>query len=416
MKVILMAGGRGTRISSAAPDIPKPMIRINHKPVLEWEIECLREQGFTDMIITVSHLSHVIMDYFGDGSRWNVHISYYIEEQPLGNAGAVFKLWQEDRLDSDFLLLIADAVFQADFHKFTAFHREKGALATIFTHPNSHPYDSALVIADEETSLVTGWIAKEETRPKYYRNRVNAGLHILSPDILALSGIRPDDIGVTRRADLDRDILMPMAASLGIYAYDSVEYVKDMGTPERLAQVRADFCSGRAQARSLRNKQRAIFLEADGIMREYTGADDGTCCCRLAEGAAQALRRINHSGWLAVITASQPETVCGTETAKSHAAMQKKLDTLLGDNGAFADAYYSGMPQRELFEKAARDHNICLEQSWMIGFSRKNMEAAVKAGYRAVRLQEEKNDGAKEFFLKAESLLKAAESVLAWPY
>ena len=100
MKVVIMAGGKGTRISSVASDIPKPMIKIEGKPVLEHELECLRDQGFTNIIITVSHLGNIIMDYFGDGSGtspvtgkpFGVHIEYYFEKEPLGNAGALFKI------------------------------------------------------------------------------------------------------------------------------------------------------------------------------------------------------------------------------------------------------------------------------------------------------------------------------------
>ena len=117
MKTVIMAGGKGTRISSVASDIPKPMIRIGDMPVLEHEIMCLRDQGFSDFIITVSHLGHIIMDYFGDGRKvspatgepFDVHIDYYIEEQPLGNAGALFQM--KDKLTEDFLLLNADAMF-----------------------------------------------------------------------------------------------------------------------------------------------------------------------------------------------------------------------------------------------------------------------------------------------------------------
>ena len=100
MKVVIMAGGKGTRISSVASDIPKPMIKIEGKPVLEHEIECLRDQGFKDIILTVSHLGNIIMDYFGDGSgispvtgkSFGVNIEYYFEKEPLGNAGALFKI------------------------------------------------------------------------------------------------------------------------------------------------------------------------------------------------------------------------------------------------------------------------------------------------------------------------------------
>lgn len=189
MKTVIMAGGKGTRISSVASDIPKPMIKIEGKPVLEHEIECLRDQGFTDLMITVSHLGHIIMDYFGDGSKispatgrpFGVHITYYVEEKPLGNAGALFQC--RDQLTEDFFLLNADSVFNVDFHRFLKYHREKGGLVTLFTHPNNHPYDSGLIIADKD-GAVHQWLAKEDERKGYYRNRVNAGLHVVSPKIL----------------------------------------------------------------------------------------------------------------------------------------------------------------------------------------------------------------------------------------
>ena len=155
MQVVIMAGGKGTRISSVAKDIPKPMIKIEGMPILEHEIECLRNQGFTNIIITVSHLGHIIMDYFGDGSkispvtgkRFGVNIEYYIEKEPLGNAGALFRI--KDKLKSDFLLLNADAMFDIDFNRFVDFHKKQGGLVTLFTHPNNHPYDSGLIISNK---------------------------------------------------------------------------------------------------------------------------------------------------------------------------------------------------------------------------------------------------------------------------
>ena len=134
MKAVIMAGGRGTRISSVASDIPKPMIPIEGKPILERELECLRDQGFDDIILTVSHLGDVIMDYFGDGSGispvtgkpFGVHIDYYFEKEPLGNAGALFRI--KNQLTEDFLLLNADAMFDVDFNRFVSYHKEKGGL------------------------------------------------------------------------------------------------------------------------------------------------------------------------------------------------------------------------------------------------------------------------------------------------
>lgn len=141
MKVVIMAGGKGTRISSVACDIPKPMIQIEGKPVLERELECLRDQGFDDIILTVSHMGDIIMDYFGDGSgiskatgkSFGVHIEYFFEKEPLGNAGALFKI--KDKLTEDFLLLNADSMFDVDFKRFVAYHKKKGGIVTLFTHP-----------------------------------------------------------------------------------------------------------------------------------------------------------------------------------------------------------------------------------------------------------------------------------------
>ncbi|MBQ6206318.1 MAG: nucleotidyltransferase family protein, partial [Oscillospiraceae bacterium] len=181
MKTVIMAGGKGTRLATAPGGVPKPLTPIDGVPVLEREIECLRRQGFCDLILTVSHMARQIMDYFQDGARLGVRIEYYVEETPLGNAGALFPL--RDRLSDDFLLLNADVLFDIDLERFLRFHRERGGLVTLFTHPNDHPFDSGLLIADE-SGAVEQWLMKEDTRPRWYHNRVNAGLHILQRRLL----------------------------------------------------------------------------------------------------------------------------------------------------------------------------------------------------------------------------------------
>ena len=265
MKVVIMAGGKGTRIQSVASDIPKPMIKIDNIPVLEWELISLREQGFKDFIITVSHLGSVIMDYFGDGSEFGVTIQYYFEEVPLGNAGALFKI--KDTLTEPFLLLNADSVFDVDFNRLVNYHYSHGGLVTLFTHPNNHPYDSGLIIADKN-GKVEKWLSKEDIRPKYYKNRVNAGIHVISPEIFNVHLFDSEKIGEVDsesgkivKIDLDRQILKPLAGTGKMYCYDSPEYVKDMGTPDRFRQVEEDFVLGRISSKNLRNKQKAVFLD-----------------------------------------------------------------------------------------------------------------------------------------------------------
>ena len=110
MKIVIMAGGKGTRIASVNAEVPKPMIRILGKPILEYQIEVLKEQGYTDIILVVGHLGDVIQDYFGDGSgispatqaSFGVRIEYVAETEPLGTAGALYLF--RDKLTEDFLL------------------------------------------------------------------------------------------------------------------------------------------------------------------------------------------------------------------------------------------------------------------------------------------------------------------------
>lgn len=396
MKVVIMAGGRGTRISSIASDIPKPMIKIDGKPVLEHEILNLKQQGFTDIILTVGYLGNVITDYFGDGSRFGVNIEYFLEETPLGNAGALFKI--KDKLTEDFLLLNADAVFDIDFNRFVEFHKSHGGLVTLFTHPNSHPYDSGIVIADGN-GVVLQWLAKEDERPDYYKNRVNAGLHVISPKVLDV------DIS-TEKVDLDRQILKPLAGTGKMYVYDSPEYVKDMGTPDRYESVCRDFSEGKVKARNLHNKQKAVFLDRDGVINKYVGFLRDIDDFELLDGVSKAIRKINESGYLAIVVTNQPVIARGEVSFAELTEIHNKMETLLGEDGAYLDAIYfcphhpdkgfdgeipelkfdcdCRKPKPGMLIKAAKDFNIDLKHSWMIGDSESDILAGKSAGCETV--------------------------------
>ena len=399
VKTVIMAGGRGTRIASVARDVPKPMIPIDGKPVLEREIECLRAQGLTDILLTVGHLAPVIMDYFGDGGGFGVHIDYYVEAEPLGNAGALFRL--RDKLPEDFLLLNGDVMFDVDFERMAAFHRSHGGLVTLLTHPNDHPYDSGLILTGPD-GAVAQWLSKEDQRPQWYQNRVNAGLHILSPKLLER---RPD----TPKVDLDRQILKPLAGTGQLFCYDSPEYVKDMGTPERYQAVCRDFVSGRIGARNLKKKQRAIFLDRDGTINKYVGFLRDIDEMELLPHAAEAIREINRSGYLAIVATNQPVIARGEVTWARLQEIHNKMETLLGEQGAYLDGIYicphhphkgypgeipelkidcdCRKPKPGLLLKAAEDYNIDLAASWMVGDSESDILAGRAAGCRCVKLE-----------------------------
>lgn len=426
-----MAGGRGTRISELFPDIPKPLIPINNTPVLEREIISLREQGFTEIILTIGYMAEKIKSYFGDGSKLGVNISYFVEDKPLGNAGALFFL----DLKEDFLLLNADAVFDVDFNRMVDFHKKHGGLVTLFTHPNSHPYDSGLIVAGENGE-VEKWLAKEDERPEYYKNRVNAGLHVISPKALDMSSIKKEDIGNGKKIDLDRQILKPLCGTGKMFCYDSPEYVKDMGTPERFRAVEEDYKKGVVSAKNLKNKQKAIFLDRDGTINKYVGFLRKPEEFELIDGVAEAVKKINQSGYLAIVVTNQPVIARGEVTFEGLETIHNKMETLLGKEGAYLDGIYfcphhphkgyegevkelkiecdCRKPKPGMLLKAAEDFNIDLSESYMVGDGENDIRAGKSSGCKTVLVIGEGTDYKEESLnqdITCDSLFEFVENI-----
>lgn len=416
MKAVIMAGGKGTRIAEVSSEVPKPMIPIMGKPILEYQIETLKKQGIEDIILVIGHLGHVIMNYFDDGSKvspctqepFGVHLQYIVEDIPMGTAGALYFLKQ--LIHEDFLLINGDIIFDVDISRFYASHKQKGGLATILTHPNDHPYDSGIIIADDSGKALE-WLHKESKRV-WYKNRVNAGLHMMSPDIFQMF-LKPE------KMDLDREVLEPLIFKEDLYVYDSPEYVKDMGTPERYYMVSNDISSGKVSAKNLLNKQRAIFLDRDGTINEYVGFLSQIENFKLKPGVSEAIKMINESGYLAIVITNQPVIARGELKVEELEKIHNKMETLLGQDGAYVDdifycphhphAGYEGeipelkihcdcrKPKPGLFFKAVEKYHIDVSSSWMIGDSDIDIEAGMNAGCKVAYIGEKRMQNVDSF-------------------
>ena len=425
MKAVIMAGGKGTRIASIAEDIPKPMIPIQGKPILEYQIESLKEQAITEIIIVIGHLAQKIVDYFGDGAKWGVSIQYYTEEKPLGTAGAL--AFFADDLTDDFLLLNGDIILDVDFLRMFQYHKKKGGKATILTHPNNHPYDSGLIITNQEMQVIK-WLHKEEERT-FYKNRVNAGVHILTKEALK-------EIVAGEKTDLDRQVLRRLLEEGILYAYDSPEYVKDMGTPERYQKVSADIISGKYKRRNLREKQKAIFLDRDGTINRLKGFIRSPEDLELIDGAAEAIKLINDSDYLAIVVTNQPVIARGECTLEELEEIHNKMETLLGNEGAYIDDIFfcphhpdkgfagevpeykiecdCRKPKNGLFKKAAEKYNIDLSQSYMIGDHDRDIQAGINAGCKdSILVASDNQEGSTLTF---SNLLEVVKNILQGGY
>ena len=397
MKTVIMAGGKGTRAAAIADDIPKPMIPICGKPILEYQIECLKKNGLTEIILVIGHLGQHIKGYFGDGSSFGVNISWFTETEPLGTAGALEKI---ENLSEDFILLNGDVIFDIDFFRMIAFHKAKNAQVTLAVHPNSHPFDSALIVSNADNQ-VTGWINKEDERA-YYKNQVNAGIHILSADFIKNCRQSKEKI------DLDRDMLKPSIPAGRIFAYPTPEYIKDMGTPERYAQVSSDIEKGLVQGKNLAVKQKAVFLDRDGTINVFIKDHFVTKpeLFELIDGAAEAVKKINGSGCLAIVITNQPVIARGEVDFQTLDLIHMKMETELGKHGAYIDDLFycphhpdrgfkgerpeykiecdCRKPKPGMILKAAEKYNIDLARSYMVGDDMRDINAGKAAGCKTV--------------------------------
>ncbi len=396
MQAVIMAGGKGTRLRSVTGgELPKPMAPVCGKPLLQWQVETLRQNGVANILLVTGYLGEKIKAWFGDGSAFGVQISYFREEQALGTAGALAFI--ADRLEETFFLVFGDVIFDIDLARMARFHQKKQAEATLFVHPNAHPYDSDIVLKDAD-ARVCGFLHKNTQRAGWYHNCVNAGFYML--DRTVCKRVPPG-----QKSDLEKELLLPMIQEGGaVYAYVSPEYIRDAGTPERLAAAQQDLQKGVVARRNLRHPQRCIFLDRDGTINHYRGLISREEELALEPCAAQAIRAINASGYLAAVATNQPVVargMCGIEDVER---IHAKLETLLGNEGAYLDAVYfcphhpdKGYPEENpaykipcdcrkpnigMIRACAQAYNIDLAASWMIGDTTMDIQTGRNAGLR----------------------------------
>ena len=393
-----MAGGKGTRLAALQADIPKPMFPVLGKPILEYQIESLVRSGITDITLIVGHLRQVITDYFKDGEAFHARIDYIEETEPLGTAGALYYL-KEER--DDFILLFGDLILDVDFGRVMAFHKERGAAITLYGHPNSHPYDSDVIEVDAQ-GKVMGILSKKLPREHCYHNFVNAGVYCISPRAL-------ERIEAPVKTDLEKTLITGWIAAGQVFAYRSTEYVKDMGTPDRLASVSADVAAGIVAGRSLRCRQKAIFLDRDGTINQYVGFLRNIDDFALLPGVGEAIARINRSAYLTVVATNQPVIARGEATFEQVEEIHKKMETELGKEGAYLDDVffcphhphkgYDGevpelkidcdcrKPKIGMLLQAAEKYNIDLRASWYVGDTTVDIQTGKNAGMKTILLR-----------------------------
>ena len=428
---VIMAGGKGSRLLSITNDeIPKPMVPVDGKPLLEYQVEKLKAYGIKKIVMIVGHLGEKIVDHFKDGKDFGVEIDYIFEKEPLGTAGAFYYL--KDKIDAkDFMLVFGDVFFDMDFDRMEDFHFKNSALTTLLAHPNGHPYDSDLIQTDD-TGRVIGFDSKHNVRDYWYDNMVNAGMYIINKRLLDL-------VKEPVKTDFEKDILAnQVKLGANIYAYHTPEYVKDVGTVDRINATVEELKSGLIQSKNLKNKQRAIFLDRDGTINVSKGFISKADDLELIPDTIDAIKAINKSGALAIVITNQPVIARGECSFEELHNIHNKLKTLLGEKGAFVDDIFycphhpdkgfegevpelkfdceCRKPKTGMIDEAVKKYNIDLSKSYMVGDSTMDLETARNAGIKSVLVNTgfAGNDGKydRSCDIEADNLFDAVEKII----
>ena len=396
-QAVILVGGKGTRLNNISKGLPKPMTHVLGKPLLQHIIEQCLKYGFLDIVFLASYKQETIKDFFGDGEKFGVSIKYCIDKEPRGTAGALLDSLHV--LSSQFLVIYGDTFIDVDLNSIWSFHNTKLADVTIFLHPNDHPQDSDLLEIDAN-SVVTN-IHSYPHDSNWRRNLVNAALYVYSQS--SLMGINC----LNDKPDIAKD-LFPSMQKKGkkLYGYLSTEYIKDIGTPERLNKVEKDITSGRVQMMRKDKQKISIFLDRDGVINKEVNYLSEAGQFELLPGVEKAISRINKAGLLVVVVTNQPVIARGDLHEGELRIIHNKMETLLGAKGAYIDRLYycphhpdggfSGevsslkfecdcrKPKIGMFTQAKNELNISMEKSWMIGDSPRDILAAQQAGLQSV--------------------------------
>jgi histidinol-phosphate phosphatase family protein len=396
--LVVMAGGQGTRLRSVMGDVPKALARVGGTPVLGHHIRLAERYGLTGVTVLTGYGGDQIAAYCDTEFRTGITVRCLREVAPLGTAGAL--LGALPSLGDRFIVSYGDAMMDVALDRLIAHHDASAASATLMLHPNDHPHDSDLVELDQagRVRAIHGYPHPVDAE---YANLVNAALYVFERRALE------PFLGAFDGRDITKHLLPAMlAAGHRLAGYVSREYIKDIGTPERLARVDEDHRRGVIAGRNIEHPAPAVFLDRDGTLNAEVNHLAQRDQLELLPGVAEGVRRLNRAGLLTVLITNQPVIARGDCTLEELEAIHARLDRLLGEGRAFLDAKFvcphhpdRGFPgEREAYKivctcrkpapglalQAIAALNVATSGSWLIGDTTVDMAVADAIGVPSI--------------------------------
>ena len=391
-QIVVLAGGKGTRSAKVTRGLPKPLVPVNGIPLLARILRQAEDAGFEEALVLIGYQADLIERTLRTHTN-RIPLRFIRESTPLGTAGAVLAAFE--LLSENFLVAYADLLMDIDLMRFWDFHAARFADVSLFCHPNDHPADSDLVDVDE-TGRIRRFFPYPHPENLAVRNLVNAALYCIRKSSLAPWRSHKGPV------DFAKGLFPSMLeCDARMYGYLSREYIKDMGTPERLRCVERDLESGLVAGSRMDRSAPAVFFDRDGVVNVERGHISSEDEVELYPGVTEALKLLKRAGYVCVVVTNQPVVARGECSMETLRRIHGRIDMLLGHDGAYFDAWYCcphhpdrgfpgevenlkiacncRKPATGMLEQCCKDLNIDLKSSWLIGDQTRDIQMAKNA-------------------------------------
>lgn len=421
-EAIILAGGLGTRLKKNLKLKSKTLAFVKKKTLLERIInDCIKYKIFNIHLIINKDQKDIIK--YINKKKIKKNIKFHVENRPLGDGGALSLLKKENFLSKkNFLVINGDLLMNINLKKLINFHNNSNSKLTIVTHPNDHPYDSDILETDENSRLIKIF-NKPHSKKLIYKNNVSSGIAIISGSLIRY-------IAKKKQSFYKQIVPTLLKCNKKIICYKTREFIKDLGTPERLFKGRKIFDSIKFKLSNIEKKLPAIFLDRDGVINKESNKkiEDPTNFFSLT---TKSIKKINSSNYLCVIITNQPSIAKGFITKSKLEFLHSKLETKLGEKGAYLDAIYycphhpskgfqnenilykkkcdCRKPKTGMLKKANKDLNINMKKSYFIGNTIVDYQTAKNAKLKYIHVG--KNEIYKKSINKFKNLYSAIKNI-----
>lgn len=406
MKAIILCAGKGERLKPLTETVPKPMVLINGKPILEYLILLCRAHGINEITINTSYLPKKIKEYFGNGEKWSVKIKYSFEPELLGTSGALNN-FRDFLKDEQFFVIYGDAITEINLSEMLKFHKQKKGIATLALRSKPKESKRDTIILADENLKINKFIEKppKEDLEKYSQesNLVSSGIYLFESEILNLI---PQGF-----SDFAYDIF-PRLIEQGekIYGFMMDEYYfRELGNIEKYQKAKEEIESGKIKLNFInktiteKKMNKAVFIDRDGVINESIYEIDGQIMApatleqvKILPKVKEGIKKMREMGFKIISITNQPGIALGYLSPEK----LKEINNYLKKELEIDEIYYCPhhpskgrirefikecdcrKPSPKLIKQASKDFSIDLSKSYIIGDSLIDIQTGQNAGLK----------------------------------